>query len=401
MLGTTVSVNIVSLPIITDQSDLLALCERLRDAKQIGIDTEFVSEDTFFPELCLIQIATREEMVVVDPQQVDVKPFWQLLVSGSHTTVLHAGREELNFILRAANHLPRDLFDIQIAAGFCSNEFPSAYGSVVNKFIGHKPQKGQQRTDWRRRPLSQAQLTYALEDVRYLLPVYDRLCAMLGAHGRLEWMAEEMRTWQAQVVAAQDRQDWRRVSGIGKLNSRSLAVAKELWCWRYEEARRRNQPQKRLLRDDLLVELAKHQVDNPEKIRAIRGMNRGMLRHKATELAECVRRGLQSPAEQMPKDPRGRSPSQLNLLGQFLTPALNTICRRATIAASMVGTASDVRELISYRLGFDKSGAIPSLTRGWRAELVGHLIDDLIAGKKSIRIDNPCHEDPLVFDKVP
>lgn len=387
-------------PIITDRDLLLELCDRLRNARQIGIDTEFVSEDTFYPELCLIQIATDEEMAVVDPQQVDVEPFWQLLVSGDHTTILHAGREELNFLLRAVNRLPRDLFDIQIAAGFCSNEFPAAYGSVVNKFIGHKPQKGQQRTDWRRRPLSQAQLHYALEDVRYLLPVCDRLRSMLSERGRLDWLAEEMSAWQTQVVAAQDRQDWRRVSGIGKLNCRSLAIVRELWQWRYDEARRRNQPQKRLLRDDLLVELAKHQVDNPKKISAIRGMNRGLLRHKAADLADCVRRGLQSPEKRIPKDRCGRAPSQLNLLGQFLTPALNTICQRATVAASMVGTASDVRALISYRLGFDKSADVPSLTRGWRAELVGNLIDDLIAGKKSIHINNPRDKDPLVFDEI-
>ena len=184
-------------PIITDQGRLHELCERLQQAEQIGIDTEFVSEDTFYPELCLIQIATCDEMAVVDPQQVDVEPFWRLLAEGDHTTILHAGREELNFLLRAVNRLPQDLFDIQIAAGFCSNEFPAAYGSVVSKFIGHKPQKGQQRTDWRRRPLSSAQLNYALEDVRYLLPVCNRLRTMLSERGRLDWLAEEMNDWQA------------------------------------------------------------------------------------------------------------------------------------------------------------------------------------------------------------
>ncbi len=220
-------------PIITNQHTLLDLCDRLQNAKQIGIDTEFVSEDTFYPELCLIQIATRDEMAVVDPQTVDVTPFWKLLAEGSHTTVLHAGREELNFMLRDVNRLPKDLFDIQIAAGFCSNEYPAAYGSVVSKFIGHKPQKGQQRTDWRRRPLSKAQINYALEDVRYLLPVFDRQRALLTERERIDWLAEEMNAWQAQVISARDRQDWRRVSGIGKLNgsqlgNRSRIVAMEV-----------------------------------------------------------------------------------------------------------------------------------------------------------------------------
>ncbi len=181
-----------------------------------------------------------------------------------------------------------------------------------------------------------------------------------------------------------------------------MAIVRELWLWRYEEAKRLNQPQKRLLRDDLLVELAKHQVDSPEKILAIRGMQRRALRQKAQELADCVRRGLKAPVEQRPHTPRKQTPSQLNLLGQYLTPALGTICHRATVAASMVGTASDVRDLIAYRLGF--GGAMnhetPVLTQGWRAELVGNLIDDLLEGKKSIRISNARDGDPLVFDDV-
>lgn len=390
-------------PTITDQQSLRQLCDRLQHAEQIGIDTEFVSEDTFYPELCLIQIATRDELAVVDPQTVDVEPFWKLLVEGEHVTVLHAGREELNFLLRAVNRLPRDLYDIQIAAGFCSNEFPAAYGSVVSKFIGHKPQKGQQRTDWRRRPLSGAQLNYAMEDVRYLLPVFDRQRTILAEQDRMGWLAEEMNLWQAEVVAARDRQDWRRVAGIGKLNARGLAIVRELWLWRYEEAKRLNQPQKRMLRDDLIVELAKNQIDSPEKIMSIRGMQRRALRHKAHDLADCVQRGLEAPPERVSRGPRTRTPPQLNLLGQYLTPALGTICRRANVAASMVGTASDVRDLIAYRMGFNGAAnhaPPPSLTQGWRAKLVGNLIDDLLAGKKSIRINNAHDDDPLMFDDV-
>src|SRR5690606_12901208 len=120
---------------ITDAQALEDLCHRLTKAKVIGIDTEFVSEDTYFPELCLIQVATEDELAVVDAIALpDMEPFWQMLVGGDHTTVLHAGREELNFMLRAVGGVPRDLFDVQIAAGFCSNEFPSAYGAIVNRF---------------------------------------------------------------------------------------------------------------------------------------------------------------------------------------------------------------------------------------------------------------------------
>ena len=200
----------------------------------------------------------------------------------------------------------------------------------------------------------------------------------------------------------QDRQDWRRISGIGKLNARGLAIVRELWFWRYEEAKRLDQPPKRLLRDDLMVELAKNKIDSPEKITAIRGMQRQSLRRKASQLADCVRRGMKAPPQHASRGKSDRTPSQLNLLGQYLTPALGTICRQANVAASLVGTASDVRDLIAFRLGFSQFAEHkhPILTQGWRAELVGNLIDDLLAGKKSIRIGNPHDADPLVFDNV-
>ncbi|MCA9231304.1 MAG: HRDC domain-containing protein [Planctomycetales bacterium] len=393
---------------ITDPVRLGELCGRLGSAQHIGIDTEFVSEDTFFPELCLIQVATKDELATIDAFAIeDLRPFWQVLTQGDHITILHAGREELNFMLRAVGAVPKHLFDVQIAAGFCSNEYPSAYGSVVSRFLGHKPAKGEQRTDWRKRPLTNAQINYALEDVRYLLPLYHCIVQILTERERLSWLEEEMQSWQEDVIAAQDRKDWRRVSGTGKLSPASLAVVRELWHWRYEEAQRRNRPQRRILRDDLIVELAKRKVDSPKQIMAVRGMERSAVKKNATELAACVRRGLESPVESEQRGKRRQPPSQLNLLGQFLAPALGTICHRAELAASLAGTASSVRDLIAYRMGFPSEGSsrdgrspLPSLARGWRAELVGKVIDDLLEGKKSIRIVNAKDTDPLVFEDV-
>ncbi len=389
-----------ALPMITKPAELAQLCQRLQRADLIGIDTEFVSEDTFHPQLCLIQVATSDECAVIDAMALeDVRPFWQLLCRGEHVTILHAGREELNFIQRSIQTVPRQLFDVQLAAGFCSDEYPSAYGSVVSKFLGHKPAKGEQRTDWRKRPLTNAQIHYALEDVRYLLPLYNRLVSLLTESDRIPWFQDEMASWQQQVVAAVDRKDWHRLSGIGKLGPRNLAIARELWNWRYEEAQRRNQPQKRLLRDDLIIELSKRKVDNPSRIMAIRGMERSPVKRQADELAACVRRGLAAQPEHLPRSPRSNIPPQINLLGQFLAPALGTICHRAQIAASMVGTASDVRELVSHYLGHT-TGKPPALAHGWRAELVGNLIHELLEGKKSIRIVDAKQADPLGFEDI-
>ncbi len=389
-------------PIITDPQALEQLCERLRSAPIIGIDTEFVSEDTFHPHLCLVQVATEQELAAIDPLALrDLDCFWRVMTAGDHVTVLHAGREELNFFLRSPSAaVPKHIYDVQIAAGFCSNEFPSSYSSVVSKFLGHQPAKGEQRTDWRRRPLSAAQINYALEDVRYLLPLHKKLTQILKNLSRDEWLDGELRIWQDEIVAASIRKDWRRVSGIGKLSPRSLAIVRELWNWRQAEAQQRNLPAKRILRDDLLVEIAKRKVDTPEQIMAIRGMERGGAKRKAYELAECVARGLTGPTEKLTRGSRSDElPPQLNLLGQFLAPALGTICRRAEIATSMVGTATDVRELIAYRMGIGTDDdSPPALAEGWRAQLVGNVIDDLLAGKRSIRINNALADDPLVFE---
>ncbi len=393
----------VTSPTITSPEALKQLCVRLQSSPVIGIDTEFVSEDTYHPELCLIQVATADDMAAIDPFVLkDLDLFWQTMVSGEHVTVLHAGREELNFFLRAVGEVPKQVFDVQIAAGFCSNEYPSSYSTVVNRFVGHQPAKGEQRTDWRRRPLTKAQIAYALEDVRYLLPLWERLTRILAKLNRRDWFQQEMDNWQNEVIAANSRKDWRRVSGIGKLNGRSLAIVRELWVWRQQEAQRRNQPPKRILRDDLLVEIAKRKVDSPDRIMGIRGIERTPAKRKAQELAECVQRGLEGPTERLHEGQRNSDlPTQLNLLGQFLAPALGTICRRAEIATSMVGTASDVRELIAFRMGLTNgNGDVPALAQGWRAEVVGNVIDELLSGQRSIRIEDPRAEDPLVFDPV-
>jgi ribonuclease D len=206
----------------------------------------------------------------------------------------------------------------------------------------------------------------------------------------------------AEVQDARDRPRWRKVSGVGNLAPRSLAIVRELWTWRRDQAERRNVPPRRVLRDDLMVELAKRKTDDVERIRAVRGMHHGMKPQMMLEIAACVRRGMEAPLGDIERPAHEAMPAQLNLLGQFLSPALSSICRSANVATSLAGTATDVRDLIAFRLGFaaaDSDGP-PVLAAGWRAELVGHLIEELITGKKSIRIEDPLSEHPLAFDPV-
>jgi len=383
---------------ITTAEELAQFCSDLRSAKAIALDTEFVSEHTYRSDLCLIQVAADGQLAVIDTIAVrDLQPFWELLVTDGHETIVHAGREELVFCLDATGRRPSQLFDIQIAAGLAGYEYPAGYSSLLAKLLGQQLHKHETRTDWRRRPLTRQQIEYALDDVRHLQPMRDRLYRRLEQLGRVAWMDHEMQAWQDDVDAYRTRERWRKVSGLAGLSNRSLAIVRELWRWRDQEAERRDLPPRRILRDDLIVELAKRRSADPKQIRAVRGLERGDLQKSLPALAECVERALELPESELPRSERRETPNQINMLGQFLSSALTSICRSAEIAPAIVGTATDVRDLIAYRLGFDVGG-MPALAQGWRAEVVGHVIDELLAGKLSIRIADPMSEEPLVFE---
>lgn len=386
---------------ITTSAGLQQLCDELATADGIAFDTEFVAEHTYRPQLCLVQVAWSNRLAIIDTMELaDITPFWEVLAAPGHATIVHAGREEIGFSLAAIGRPPAGLLDIQIAAGMVGYEFPAGYGSLTSKLLGIDLKKGETRTDWRRRPLSSQQLNYALIDVVYLEQMADKLRSIVDQLARAEWLDVEMKTWIAEVEEAFVRERWRRVSGINGLGPRGLAIVRELWRWREAEASRRDKPVKRVLRDDLIAEMAKRRSSDPKQIRAVRGMERGDLRNSLPEIAQCIQIALDLPDDQLPRG-AGRShvPPQVNVLGQFLSSALGSICRRATIAPSMVGNPSDVRELIAYRLGYFREGDDPpSLAVGWRAEVVGKLIEDLLSGDVSIRIDDPHSDHPLVFE---
>lgn len=387
---------------ITTDSQLRDFCEEISGAKVIAFDTEFVSEDSYRPDLCLVQVAAGGRLFAIDPYSVgDITPFWELLASGGHETIAHAGREELRFSLHAVGARPHRLFDIQIAAAFVGLEYPAAYGKLVSRLLRKTLDKGETRTNWRHRPLSKHQLEYAMQDVLYLEKIRNILGEKLEKLGRQSWLETEMEAWQSLVEDAESSRRWRRVSGISGLSSRCLAVVRRLWQWRDEQAQRRNQLPKRILRDDLIVELAKRQTSDLKRIRAVRGLERGNLQQHLPDLAACIDEALSLPDDQCPKRFQRDTTPQLNLLAQFLNTALGSICRAAQIAPGIVGTTQDVRELIAYRLNIGKAAENepPSLATGWRAEIVGQRIDDLLSGKVSIRITDPLSDHPLSFDE--
>ena len=386
---------------LTTESQLGEFCEGLAACAWIALDTEFVSESTYRPELCLVQVSTPQRLAMIDTMVVqDVRPFWQAVVDGDHETIVHAARGEMEFCLLAVDQLPKNLFDVQLAAGLAGIEYPAGYGTLVAKLLGESSEKHETRTDWRKRPLSQRQLDYAAEDVYYLGLIRDKLHSRLEELGRLHWLKEESQSWSEGLCHAMSSERWRRVSGNSGLDQRTLAVVHELWKWREEEARRRNQPARRVLRDDLIIELAKRQTSDVKRIRAVRGMERSDLNRRIESIAESIQVGLELPVEQCPpRTPREATP-QLSVLGQLLFAALGSICRQAHLAPNLVGGPNDIRDWIAWRLaGSERPRRQPKLASGWRAEFVGRLFEDLLSGKTSIRIGDPAAEHPLILEE--
>ncbi len=386
---------------ITTDSQLRELVDRLAAHAHVAFDTEFVSEHTYRSQLCLVQVAAPGVLAVIDTFAVrDLEPFWRLLAESGRTTVVHAGREEMGFILHAIKARPAKLFDVQVAAGLVDHDYPAGYASIVRRFLDLPTNKGETRTDWRQRPLSPAQLEYAVDDVRHLEELWQTLQCQLEKLGRVAWMDEEMATWQDDVEESFVRKRWRRVSGMNGLSRRELAIAREVWHWRDALAEERDMPPRRVLRDDLLVELAKRKSANEQQISAIRGMQRSDLRHILKSLSAAIERGLELPDDECPGGERHRTPPpQLAVLGQFLATAIAGLCRQMHLAPALVGTSSDMRDLLAHKLGYFDEEQPPVLASGWRAGVVGDVVDDLLAGKASLRIGNIRSHDPLVIDR--
>jgi len=383
---------------ITTDAGLESFCQRLGSAKYIGFDTEFVSENRYLPELCLLQISADDEYAIVDTMKVkNVRPFWEALCDGDHVTLVHAAREEFLFCYRAIGRRPKSLFDVQLAAGMIGMDYPCSYGNLVSKVNGVSVDKGETRTDWARRPLTDRQMAYALQDVTHLTGLHKKLDKKLDKLGRREWMADEMNLWQDNLQRTVDEPQWQRVSGIANMNRKSLAIVRNLWKWRDAEAKSRNRTPKRVLADDLIVELSKRGSSDTERLRAIRGFESRVSKASVQPIADAIEKALQLPKDQYPNRlPRNKT-MNLGLLGQFINIALKVICRQQNIASSIVGTSDEVRNMVAWKMGVLELKETPKLARGWRADLVGQLVEKLLDGSIAISVEDPKSDHPLTL----
>ncbi|QEH38236.1 Ribonuclease D [Aquisphaera giovannonii] len=389
--------------LISTPAQLRELAGHIRDSGRFGFDTEFVSEDTFEPVLCLIQVATRERLAVIDPIVVgDLSPFWEVVLDPAIEVVMHAAGEDLRICHLRTGSLPARVYDVQVAAGLVGYSYPLSLVNLVSQSLRISLAGSETRTDWRRRPLSPAQLRYALDDVRYLLQIADDLDAELAAKGRAAWAEEEFAGLLRHVARRSDEDRWRRLPGLNSLNRRALEAARRLAAWREDEARHANRPLRHVLRDDLLVAIAKRLPASRRDLEALRDFNRPALLSKSQSILAVIEQARLTPEDMLPEfSQRFEDGPGASTVASLLSAALGQWCVRAEVATSLVATVGDLKHLIRWHLDGRPDDDRPSLMTGWRGELCGQMLLEVLEGRRTFRVVDPGSEFPVAVEPSP
>ncbi len=373
---------------IVDKSDFLALVSDLGQCREFAFDTEFVGEDTYIPVLCLIQVATRDALYLVDPIAIqDVTPFWKLVADPANTVIVHGGREEVRLCRQWSGNPPGNLIDLQITAGMLGMGFPTGMASLVQTVLGHRLSKSETLTEWRARPLTLAQRNYAYDDVRYLLEINDRLNARLAELDRLEWAREEharfVELTDPEIIAGREER-WRKVKGSSQLDRRQLCLLRALHAWRETRAHEANRPVRTVMRDDLLVEISRRHPGRPGDLQMVRGLSKkdidGIL--ATVEAADAI------PEDQWPEVlERDSEATHVQALSGLLQTVFMAMCAEMKLAPGLTCTMGEIRDLLRCRLTGPAEPTEGLLITGWRRK---HVLPRLLAvldGRVAFRLD--------------
>ncbi|WP_457582807.1 ribonuclease D [Ensifer canadensis] len=369
---------------IETTADLEAACQQLARSSYITIDTEFLRETTFWPELCLIQMANPDMAVIVDPMAkgIDLAPFFALMANPDVIKVFHAARQDIEIIFHLGNLIPHPIFDTQVAAMVCGFGDSVSYDQLVNRIKGEQIDKSSRFTDWSRRPLTEKQLDYALADVTHLRDIYQHLNAQLEREGRSLWLSEEMA-----ILEARDTYDLHPDDAWQRLKMRvkkpiELAVLQKVAAWREREARNRNVPRGRILKDDAIYEVAQQQPKDTEALARLRTIPKGWERSSAgTALIEAVNEALAIPKTELPRLPRqNHTPEGAAAATEMLKVLLKLIAEKQGVAAKIIANSDDLDKIAAEGENADV-GAL----KGWRRELFGDTALKLINGEVALR----------------
>ncbi len=382
---------------VANEADFLKSCEKIAKSSVFGFDTEFVSEESFRPELCLVQVATPEDLFVIDAIAIgSLGAFWDLVTDGKRNVIVHAGREEIRICQHLSGKAPARLFDIQVAAGLIGVGYPAGYGTLVQTFAGTRLSKQETLTDWRIRPLTADQITYAFDDVRYLLECHEKISARLLELDRIDWAEEEFADLQARSNLDEPiGERWRKVKGTGGFDRKRLAMVREIVAWREEFAAKRNRPPRAILRDDLIADIVKR---NPQKAQDILAF-RGVQHRDSEEIMVAIQKARALPLDNLPlQDETKPDAPQVGLIGQVMAGLLGDLCNRKSLVPGLVATSSDLRELVRSKIDNTSLSGNNSLAKGWRLKHVFPVLMDFLEGKTSLRLARVDNESPFEYD---
>jgi ribonuclease D len=371
--------------LISATEDLAAICSRLASHPFVTVDTEFLRETTFWPKVCVIQVASPAEAFAIDAlaDGLDLAPLFALMADRRVVKVFHAARQDLEIFWNLAKLIPEPLFDTQVAAMVCGYGDQVAYGELAQSICKVSLDKSSRFTDWSRRPLLDAQVTYALADVTYLRDIYRALLAKLETSGRTGWLAEEMRTLTSPSTYEQHPDNaWERLRNRAR-KPRDLAVLIELAAWREREAQTRDVPRSRVLKDDIVVEVALAAPRTPDALAHLRAFPRGLERSRAgAEILAAVERGVARDPAGLPRIEKERRGSGGGATVELLKVLLRQVSERYGVAAKMIATVDDLEAIAA-----DDRANVAALA-GWRRDMFGAKALELKHGRLALTIEH-------------
>ena len=369
---------------ITTTSELAATCSRMAEHPFVTVDTEFLRETTYYPLLCVAQMASPEEAVVVDTLApgIDLSPFYALMANEKVMKVFHAARQDIEIVWHAAKLIPHPIFDSQVAAMVLGYGDSISYDQLVQRITGDTLDKSHRFTDWTRRPLSSAQLSYAISDVTHLRDVYLALVEDLQRRGRADWVEDEMGVLTSPDTYRMEPENaWQRLKTRVR-KPKELAVLIEVAAWREREAQSRDVPRSRVLKDEVIADIAVQAPTTTEKLKHLRSLPKGFERSRWGEaIVAAVERGLARDMKTLPLQSRTQPAPNGAAVVELLKVLLRMISEHHHVAAKVIATVDDLE-----RIAADDNAKVPALA-GWRLELFGEKALALKHGKLALAIE--------------
>jgi len=370
--------------LVTTTAELRDICARMARHPFVTVDTEFLRESTYYPLLCVAQMATTDEAVVIDAlaDGLDLAPFFALMVDEKVCKVFHAARQDIEIVWNMAGKIPHPIFDTQVAAMVLGYGDSISYDQLVQRITGDALDKSHRFTDWTRRPLSDAQVAYAVSDVTHLRDVYLKLAADLDKRGRTSWVEAEMGVLTSpETYRGDPERAWERLKTRVR-KPKDLGVLMEVAAWREREAQTRDVPRSRVLKDDVVGDIAIQHPTSIERLGSLRSLPKGFERSRwGEQIVEAVKRGLERDPKTLPRLDRGRPMQTGGATVELLKVLLRMTAERHGVAAKVIATVDELEDIAA-----DDEADVPAL-KGWRRELFGDKALALKHGRLALAVE--------------